>query len=145
MKNVRLDELRNEFHETCKTNVFFELSYLSSDKHRDAVFDWFAKRLLKIQPATISKMENVNLDELQDIIEDCIGHSDLNVIPELCSTLDEETTALAKNIINSILHYLQKPVESDAVEFAEYLNKNYNRTNHYFYKELYERFKQLNK
>jgi hypothetical protein len=44
-KEVDLEELRKEFHNTCKTKVFFELSYLSSGKHIDDVFDWFASHL----------------------------------------------------------------------------------------------------
>lgn len=111
------------------------------------------------QPKEVDPKKEVDLDELREIIESCIGHSDLNILPEMGLDLNEETTELTNDIINSISQYLQKPVESDAVEFAEWIKLNSielqdNKTDGniymymgilYYMADLYTIFKQLKK
>ncbi len=75
----------------------------------------------------LSQPSNTSLEELQKIIENCIGQSDLHVLPEMNLDLNEETTSLAKDIVTSLLPHLQtKPAdELKPVVDTEELKKLY--------------------
>jgi hypothetical protein len=90
------DEMRNELLALSQPTADLDASY------KYEVPDNFGKNV-----KLFYKKRATDLDELQEIIESCIGHSDLNVVPAGCGKLDEETTALAKDIIKCILPYLQ--------------------------------------
>ena len=131
-----------------------DIHFMAEPKELGDAIDTVVNALF--QPKEEPKKE-VDLDRVKYILQE---HS---VLYLQCFS-EKQAADLLQNTLNKLLPHLQKPVESDAVEFAEWLSKNYNRsvtidkcvlytskkekaaiTNHYLIKELYDQFKQLKK